>query len=1266
MRMTARTRLSMLTTAAIAAGAAAAVIGAPASASGARVSASAQSGTANNITNIAAQQLTTQVRAIGNALMQGRARGSDVAPSLDSLSESRRAALLDLAHSDPQALAGLLLPDNELRALNSVAGSAVEKRVMLRGTYTLWHRDNANGQSAVTAQVVTSSGPVDLVYTGGQAPSIHPGTPVSVSAYQLDNQTAVAYAAGGTNTSTSTGSTGSTTPLGQLNVAVIVGNFSNSTTSLDPNVARTAFTGSPGSDVDSWYASASYGKSSLNPSFFGPYTIADTTTSGSCPSMSTAANHLMSAATHDLTYSQFQRIVLVLNCSGYGASTNIGQTQVGTPQGTITGDLIEMDSSFLGDKYGYVHELAHNLGNMHAAFYVCDPSAFVAPTRFGENCNSSEYGNEFDALGATIKSPRATPFLDPYHANNAGWFGNGNYVSVTAPGTYTYKLLPYETAATGALALNIPRGSSGTAFTLEYRQPVSFDSWMASSDTSYCGGQCTATQGPMIQFVDQQSGTGGGSDTQAIDTTPNSIQSSSYYSVSDNRDGALLPGKTFTDPEYGISITTQSADATGATIKVTVPSAAACTRAAPSVKLVSPATQSTTPGQSLSYTVTVTDNDSSACPADEFKYLGGKLDGYTSAGTRGTFTATGAPDVFSLSPGGSTNVTVSLSPDATVVDGAYTFQSSPAGGIGTISANALGTPNVSMPNVTVQQTSPADSSAPSVPAGLNAQALGSSSVSLDWSPATDNQGVAGYQVLVDNSSLYYAASPQFTFYSGLTPAMSHTFSVQAFDYAGNLSAAATATATTASRTDTTAPVAVGGVSATATDRSVTVSWKPTTDNVGVIGYLVSPFAMWVPAGSTSLTVTGLATNTPYDVKVQAEDGSGNPSSSSANTTTVTTAYAGSVAPTQPSLLYSPTATVTGGIRLSWNASTDPAGIAGYYVYRNGRRMATVTSTSYTDPASDLYPNAGYSYDVEAFDSAGNISAPTPVLSTISPTASTTDTTAPSAASVTSPTTGSTVSGTVTLTASASDNTGVARVQYYVDGSLLGQSATSPFSFSWNTGATYAGTHVLYARAFDAAGNYSTMSVTTVSVGNGSPADTTAPTVPTNLTATAISATQVNLSWAASTDNALAGYYVYRNNTRVATITGTSWSDSSVVASTTYSYYVSAYDTSGNVSSPSNTVSVATPASASAPPATTGSVSGTVTSGATGSPLANVKVTVTVNGAKQTYSSDASGHYTVPNLVPGTYTFAYSLKTYKSTQATASVTAGQATTLNVSM
>ncbi|NEN05937.1 DUF1929 domain-containing protein [Diaminobutyricibacter tongyongensis] len=93
-------------------------------------------------------------------------------------------------------------------------------------------------------------------------------------------------------------------------------------------------------------------------------------------------------------------------------------------------------------------------------------------------------------------------------------------------------------------------------------------------------------------------------------------------------------------------------------------------------------------------------------------------------------------------------------------------------------------------------------------------------------------------------------------------------------------------------------------------------------------------------------------------------------------------------------------------------------------------------------------------------------------------------TAPPAVALTSPVGGATVSGTVTVSASASDNVGVASVAFALDGSPLGSALTStPYSLPWDTTSAVGGSHTLTATATDAAGNTATSAPVTVTVAN---------------------------------------------------------------------------------------------------------------------------------------------------------------------------------------
>ncbi len=90
-------------------------------------------------------------------------------------------------------------------------------------------------------------------------------------------------------------------------------------------------------------------------------------------------------------------------------------------------------------------------------------------------------------------------------------------------------------------------------------------------------------------------------------------------------------------------------------------------------------------------------------------------------------------------------------------------------------------------------------------------------------------------------------------------------------------------------------------------------------------------------------------------------------------------------------------------------------------------------------------------------------------------------------SVTAPAAGATVSGTVAVTANASDNVGVVGVQFKLDGANLGtEDTTAPYSMSWNTTSTSNGSHTLTAVARDAAGNSDVQAVAVTVYEHGPP------------------------------------------------------------------------------------------------------------------------------------------------------------------------------------
>jgi hypothetical protein len=130
--------------------------------------------------------------------------------------------------------------------------------------------------------------------------------------------------------------------------------------------------------------------------------------------------------------------------------------------------------------------------------------------------------------------------------------------------------------------------------------------------------------------------------------------------------------------------------------------------------------------------------------------------------------------------------------------------------------------------------------------------------------------------------------------------------------------------------------------------------------------------------------------------------------------------------------------------------------------------------------------------------------------------------------ITAPASGATVSGTTIVTASASDNVGVARVEFWLDGALQSTDTTSPWSWSWATTSTANGSHTLVSRAYDPAGNVGVSASVGVTVSNG-PVTTTlfsdgAESATTGFTATGSTTTTV---WTRQNSGAYAGAWRWR-------------------------------------------------------------------------------------------------------------------------------------------
>jgi hypothetical protein len=268
----------------------------------------------------------------------------------------------------------------------------------------------------------------------------------------------------------------------------------------------------------------------------------------------------------------------------------------------------------------------------------------------------------------------------------------------------------------------------------------------------------------------------------------------------------------------------------------------------------------------------------------------------------------------------------------------------------------------------------------------------------------------------------------------------------------------------------------------------------------------------------------------------------------------------------------------GRIDVTWTASTDPFGIGGYQVFRDGQPLNTAAGTTYSDLTCQ--PSTTYSYVIVAFDTVGNNSSPS------------------TASGATTP------ANAAPVWQSISAQTLIVGNAYLLDLAGFGTDADADtLTFSVATGTLPSGISLSGTRlqgTCTTAGQSPSVTLRAADQFHQSDivvafatytADVTAPPVPTGVTASTVNSSQIDVAWSASIDVAgsanelVSGtqdYRVYRstdgtNYALRATVTGLTYSDTGLSASTPYWYAVAARDITLNESlksTASNTTTLA--------------------------------------------------------------------------------------------
>lgn len=486
-------------------------------------------------------------------------------------------------------------------------------------------------------------------------------------------------------------------------------------------------------------------------------------------------------------------------------------------------------------------------------------------------------------------------------------------------------------------------------------------------------------------------------------------------------------------------------------------------------------------------------------------------------------------------------------------------------------------PNISQPSSSIPVLPPT-TIPPNVPAGLNQVSISATVVNLAWAIPTDPCGsaVAGYDIYRNGAQI--GTSPTNAYQdSTVAGATSYTYTVAAFD-------SVTPTPNTSKPSGglpvTTFPAAPTSASATAIEPNyVTVTWAGVTGSA-LTGYKIyrnNTLLTTIPAGVTTYNDTSTSGTTSYTYAVSAYDIAGESGQTAAPSITTPFLYqitnGGGAVLAPLASLYTSVGPVP---------ATCPGGGVGpcqFFVYEAyGTKSAVRTSVNSIAENSCPYGDGlapGYTAGTGAFGASNGCLATYVTPAALGqPVDSTTPTglaaTATSATSVSLSWTGSTDEG----------GPGLGGYYIYRNGARIAQTTGTGTTYTDLTATcnqTYSYSVASYDTASppDVSGQSSAVPATTP-IGNNPP------NVPTGLGTSSVAPTQVVLTWGAYSDPCgvpLGGYHVYRNGVAIANSSTNSYTDGGVVGATTYSYSVSAFDSSSaqNTSAQSSALPVTTPA-----------------------------------------------------------------------------------------
>ncbi len=674
---------------------------------------------------------------------------ANLLPELVQSATERHDSILNTIINNPREILNSTINPSVKNSIPAEIKNLIEEKKAIKGKFSHVHMDFFEQDFSMEEYYVedsTNNKRYRVYFTDKNIPA-KTGDTVNITGVVMDNNIAA-------NTEDVQMLTEATTnPSISKKSIVIMFNWQNDTrTTFTESSARTAFfTGA--NSANSYFKENSFGKAQLigkvrpDGDVYGWYTIPydNTNCSTNWDVWDDAADAKARAAGVDLSGYDTKTYVFPSNSScGWGGLGYMGGNPArswinGASQGTIT------------------HELGHNMGTHHASSYNC--TANGARVSISNTCTVNEYGDPYDVMG----SSGGQKHMNSYHKGQTGtyapnWLTTSNTLTIDrhASPDSTYTIAPIEKLSSGIQSLRIPRTVSTTGvvsdyYYLEFRQPFGFDNFATTS---------AAANGIFIRIAPNYS-----TNTQSklLDATPETTSFS---------DAPLATGKTFNDTYKGISISTLNVGPGGADVRVSF-GALPCTNYAPSTS-ISPSNQSGGAGQTLSYNVTVKNNDAAECAAANFSVLPTLPAGFLQSPTS---LSTGP-----LSPGASITKSINITSSANTTATSNTFvQKSIHGSNSALTSSASGVYSIAA----VDTTSPTISiSKPTN--GSKVPSKGNLSIAVS---ASDNQGISKIEIYLDSYVIKTCTNTTSCSANLKTNSVSsgvHTITAKAFDTSSNV------------------------------------------------------------------------------------------------------------------------------------------------------------------------------------------------------------------------------------------------------------------------------------------------------------------------------------------------------------------------------------------------------------------------------------------------------------------------------------------------